>query len=54
MENEERDEVKDFVRNVLTGNLADARDQFKDILAAKAKDREEELYDEADIDWQDR
>ena len=53
MEDYERDEVRDFVRNVLTNNLEDARNQFKDLLAQKAKEREDELYDEADFEWEE-
>ena len=45
------EEVKDFVNNILDGNLLDARSQFKDLLAQKKREREHELAQQADLDW---
>jgi hypothetical protein len=45
------EEVREFVRDVLDGNLANAREGFKNILAQKRRDRSNRFLNKADIQW---
>ncbi len=46
-----KEEIKDFVNDVLDGNLLDARNSFKEIMAQKKREKELELYNQADEEF---
>lgn len=47
-----REEVRDFMNDILDGNLLDAREKFKDIMNQKRRKKTQELYNQADEEFQ--